>query len=224
MVPLERSVSLRSGVIAVITAPVVFTLACAAGGETGDSEGGPSACVPAAEIPYDAVDQDFDGADLTDVDADGYASVVVGGEDCDDEDASVSPDAPEVSYDGRDNDCDASTPDDDADGDGVGLAADCDDADPWRSSGSIFVSGPVLLDGEDAVAAFCQGACDATIEGDLRIQGVLELGRLRCLVGVTGSLEVHESPGLATSPCTTPRRCSTSVAWGRSPPSAESST
>jgi hypothetical protein len=60
-----------------------------------------------AEVPYDGVDQDCDGADLTDVDEDGYdSSVVAGGTDCDDRRPDVHPDAPEVPYDGVDQDCD----------------------------------------------------------------------------------------------------------------------
>ncbi|HNH49101.1 MAG TPA: MopE-related protein, partial [Myxococcota bacterium] len=46
-----------------------------------------------------------------DADADGYDSVASGGDDCDDSDASVNPGATEVAGDGKDNDCDAATPD-----------------------------------------------------------------------------------------------------------------
>ena len=41
----------------------------------------------------------------------------------------VNPAGTEVAYDGRDNDCNTSTPDDDLDGDGWGLFEDCDDTD-----------------------------------------------------------------------------------------------
>lgn len=47
----------------------------------------------AKEIPYDGIDQNCDGKDLTDVDGDGYDAEIVGGEDCDDNDASVYPGA-----------------------------------------------------------------------------------------------------------------------------------
>ena len=76
-----------------------------------------------------AIDTDTDtstDADA-DADADGFASVETGGEDCDDSDAEVHPGADELPYDGVNNDCDASTPDDDLDGDAFGIATDCDD-------------------------------------------------------------------------------------------------
>ena len=57
-------------------------------------------------------------------------------EDCDDTNASVYPDAPDVWYDGVDSDC-AGNDDFDADGDGVrspaGGGSDCDDSDPLIS-------------------------------------------------------------------------------------------
>jgi hypothetical protein len=60
------------------------------------------------EIPYDGIDQDCDGDDLTDLDGDGYDSDEVGGEDCDDSDPEISPDAVDISGDGLDQDCDGS--------------------------------------------------------------------------------------------------------------------
>ena len=84
----------------------------------------------ASEAAYDGVDQDCDGADLTDVDKDGYDAAIVGGLDCDDTDDEVSPDAEEIWYDGFDQDCDGLS-DFDADGDGYDTAlyggTDCDD-------------------------------------------------------------------------------------------------
>jgi len=50
----------------------------------------------------------------------------VGG-DCDDSDAGVNPGATEVSYNGKDDDCNPATPDDDLDQDGYPIASDCDD-------------------------------------------------------------------------------------------------
>ncbi len=55
--------------------------------------------------------------DLTDVDADGYEAAVVGGDDCDDVDVAVHPGAPEVPYDGVDQDGSGGDLDD-LDGDG----------------------------------------------------------------------------------------------------------
>ena len=59
----------------------------------------------ATETAYDGVDDDCDGSDLTDFDGDGHDSEVVGGDDCDDYDDDIYPEAPEFD-DGDDNDCD----------------------------------------------------------------------------------------------------------------------
>ncbi len=59
----------------------------------------------ADEIPYDGIDQDCDGLDLTDVDGDDMDAIAAGGNDCDDGDAEVSPLASERCADGVDQDC-----------------------------------------------------------------------------------------------------------------------
>lgn len=59
----------------------------------------------AEDYPYDGIDQDCNGEDLTDVDGDGSDATQAGGEDCDDGDPSVNPEALEV-CDGEDQDCD----------------------------------------------------------------------------------------------------------------------
>jgi hypothetical protein len=58
----------------------------------------------ATEIPYDGIDQNCDGADLTDVDGDGWDGGP-SGPDCDDSAYSVHPGATEIPYDGVDQDC-----------------------------------------------------------------------------------------------------------------------
>ena len=78
----------------------------------------------ATEIPYDGIDQDCDGSDLTDVDEDGFDAVEAGGTDCNDEDPSISPDAEEVCGDSIDNNCNGEVDEGcvvlgDLDGDGV---------------------------------------------------------------------------------------------------------
>jgi hypothetical protein len=104
------------------------------------------------EVPYDGVDNDCDGSDLTDVDGDGYDGGDAG-TDCDDADPEVSPGASEIPYDGVDNDCDGSDLTDvDGDGyDGGDTGTDCDDADPEVSPGGEEVSG-------DGIDQDCSGA------------------------------------------------------------------
>ena len=78
-------------------------------------------------------DSDLPAAQV-DVDGDGFSPIEEGGEDCNDADGTIHPDAAEIYYDGVDNDCDASTLDDDQDGDGDPIDTDCDDTDPAVSS------------------------------------------------------------------------------------------
>jgi len=58
-----------------------------------------------AEVPYDGIDNDCDGGDVTDQDGDGFDGGT-DGTDCDDEDPTIHPDAVENCDDGLDNDCD----------------------------------------------------------------------------------------------------------------------
>jgi predicted outer membrane repeat protein len=88
---------------------------------------------PDADDPYgDGLDSNCDGLDGIDADGDGFAAAP-DGEDCDDADAAVHPDAVEIPDDDEDNDCADGDLRCDADGDGV-LAehplcggSDCDD-------------------------------------------------------------------------------------------------
>ena len=124
------------------------------GGPDGtDCDDGTASTYPGAfEVPYDGVDQDCDGADLIDVDGDGYAGGT--GSDCDDDDASIHPGASEIPYDGIDNDCDGGDLRDvDADGyaaDVIG-GMDCDDADEDIHPGADETAG-------DGVDSDCDGA------------------------------------------------------------------
>lgn len=92
----------------------------------------------ADDPPYDGLDSDCAGDDDDDVDGDGYAAAIVGGDDCDDGDAMRHPGADDQPYDGYDADCDPSN-EDDLDGDGHGHPSlggtDCSDGNPnvWES-------------------------------------------------------------------------------------------
>lgn len=100
----------------------------------------------ATEVPYDGIDQDCDGADLCDVDLDGYNHPSCAGTDCDDTNAAINIAATEIWYDGVDQDCDGWS-DYDSDFDGEDSDAyggpDCDDADPSvnTSAAEVYYDG-----------------------------------------------------------------------------------
>ena len=116
----------------------------------------------AAEVPYDTIDQDCDGADLLDVDGDGFDGVGGGGTDCDDEDPDTYPGGVEIPYDGRDQDC---TGGDliDVDGDGAPAAevggSDCDDNDDSIHPDAVEVP-------YDGVDDDCDGDDLVDVDGD----------------------------------------------------------
>ena len=78
-------------------------------------------------------DGDGDGYGVPDpsvVDCSHPSGYVLTFDDCDDTDPTVYPGQTEGPYNGKDDDCDPTTPDDDLDGDGFLLAEDCDDGNP----------------------------------------------------------------------------------------------
>jgi len=118
---------------------------------------------------------DIDCASTCDGDGDGVYGPQVGGDDCDDADADVSPEATEVPYDGVDNDCDPGSDDRDADGDGVAVEEDCDDTLPARYPGAPEVCGDGVVNDCDAAAAPTRADCfgDRALDtADVTIRGV----------------------------------------------------
>jgi len=109
----------------------------------------------AEEVPYDGIDQDCDGADLTDIDGDGWDGNLAEDDpdlDCNDLEPTVHPGALDPLDDGLDTNCDDLNGVD-ADGDGaVAFDDDCDDSDPemhpWDEDGDGFSP--------------CDGDCDDT--------------------------------------------------------------
>ena len=78
----------------------------------------------AIDIPYNGIDEDCDGEDLTiDADGDGFNSHI----DCDDENPNINPEAVEIPFNGIDENCDGEDILFDSDGDGFTSDIDCDD-------------------------------------------------------------------------------------------------
>ncbi len=137
----------------------------------------------ADDVPYDGIDQDCSGSDLTDVDGDGEAAIVAGGVDCNDADIAIHTGAEEI-CDGLDNDCNSIVDDGllvtsylDADSDGFGdllagaqltcgatpagrvtNAADCDDGNPNVN--------PSVAEACDGVDNDCNGEVDGPSSTD----------------------------------------------------------
>jgi hypothetical protein len=116
---------------------------------------------------YDGVDSDCAGNDDYDQDGDGFQTLVwnedplTGGGDCQDNNASMYPQAPDQWYDGVDSNCDERD-DFDQDGDGsrslaYGRGSDCDDTDP-----DINTNGVEAINGVDDD---CDGVADRAVPG-----------------------------------------------------------
>ena len=105
-----------------------------------------------------------------DADGDGFLSA----EDCDDQDPLVHPEASETPYNGVDDDCDPSTPDNDLDSDGWDTPADCDDADPAVH--------PDAEDPDDGFDANCDGvdSCGVLVWWDVPVTLVEDDARFFC--------------------------------------------
>ena len=128
----------------------------------------PTVFVGATEIPYDGVDQDCSGADLTDVDGDGVPYP----EDCDDTNASVWPGVPE-SCNGIDDDCDERVDEEPWDGPALYRDADADGygRDPVAACALESGLSPEGGDCDDVDAAVHPGADERCDEIDNNCDG-----------------------------------------------------
>ncbi len=148
----------------------------------------------APEICGDGRDQDCDGLDLpcpdlSDQDGDGHLALGAGGDDCNDADASVHPEAQEVCGDQIDQNCDGrdvscTSESGDADGDGyLGIEAggdDCHDGDAATFPGAPEIcsdSRDQDCDGSDAIVGIdpqCEDSLTTNpLFEDARASGVL---------------------------------------------------
>jgi hypothetical protein len=150
----------------------------------GDCDDTDGAVYPsAAEVAYDGIDQDCDGADLTDVDGDGYDAQEAGGDDCDDDDGEINPDAEEVA-DGLDNDCDDSIDEgtDTVTGELVAyypFSGDADDASGNGNHGTV--SGASLtedVDGESSSAYHFDGNDTITVPLSDSLSSISDTGQI----------------------------------------------
>ena len=121
-----------------------------------------------------------------DADGDGFGSSDTGGDDCNDDDATINPGATETWYDDVDQNCDGAN-DNDQDGDGVEYPTDCNDTD-------ATVTGPTTetLNGNDDD---CDGAIDdvsvsdaasGVLYGTAASMGLGNYGRIAMGSDVTG--------------------------------------
>ncbi|HHO50226.1 MAG TPA: hypothetical protein ENK18_04965 [Deltaproteobacteria bacterium] len=165
----------------------------------------------AEETPYDGIDQDCSGADLTDVDGDGWDAREAGGNDCNDLRKRIRPDAEEIPYDGIDQNCDGWSDNDydrdgfeamghggtdcddfdalvipvDEDGDGFSPCdGDCDELDPERNPGRPPICGNDIEDNCDGIsdcAYFGSGTLDESPIRVYAVPGELSFGRSMAL-------------------------------------------
>jgi hypothetical protein len=155
-----------------------------------------SACGDKEPAPDDATDSgaavDPEPDPEPDADGDGYVAQSLGGDDCNDDDPTIHPGAPDAWYDGIDSDC-AGNDDYDSDGDGYGAdeyaGPDCDDTDPTIQpySDEDCADGrdddcDSLIDCEDAECANFEGCFEiCTNEIDDNDDGLVDCDQPECM-------------------------------------------
>ena len=100
--------------------------------------------------------------DIVDNDGDGFEDINAGGDDCDDSDPNINPNAADIVDDGIDQNCDgvdsvSSTTD--MDGDGYADTVDCNDNDPTINPGMLDI-------GQDGIDQDCDGADETGLCSD----------------------------------------------------------
>ncbi|MSQ02015.1 MAG: hypothetical protein EXR71_08995 [Myxococcales bacterium] len=115
------------------------------------------------EVPYNGVDEDCDGADVTDVDGDGHIGERGDGDDCDDSNPNVYPGHVEICYDLLDNNCDDWEGGNDCDGDGYDISHDC-----WDDESKEYPNeaGLTPADVNDSAIEVWYDGTDADCAGD----------------------------------------------------------
>jgi len=110
----------------------------------------------------------LEGKAVTDADGDGFDSLAAGGDDCDDDDPLVNPDAEDQWYDGEDSNCDNA---DDFDQDGDGYQVNSYNDEPAGGGGDCQDNNPDMYPGApdewyDGLDSDCDGSNDFDQDGD----------------------------------------------------------
>lgn len=158
----------------------------------------------AFETPYDEIDQDCDGADLTDVDEDLFSWTGAGGSDCDDMDEDINPDASDLPANGIDEDCDgvdAALPANDDFADAQALELSCEGS-CW-SSANIATSGATVEEGEPldpcSVGATVWFHLDVPTPSDVSLFTASDFPLALTAFSGDGNLSALSTAGCATS-------------------------
>jgi len=110
----------------------------------------------------------LEGKAVTDADDDGFDSLAAGGDDCDDDNPMVNPEAEDPWYDGEDSNCDNA---DDFDQDGDGYQVNSYNDEPAGGGGDCQDSNPDMYPGADdewydGIDSDCDGSNDYDQDGD----------------------------------------------------------